>query len=77
VPKLGAEDYSRLLTIIARLDEALSPDETAEVLRELGLSSDSVTSAQIAPAHDRAQAQDFVAGVRAARLRQAVERLQP
>jgi hypothetical protein len=75
--KLEAEDYMNLLTIIARLDDVLEPQETAEVMRELGLSSDGATPTQIAAAHARAQAPGFADRVRSARARQALEDLRP
>lgn len=75
--RLEAADYNRLLAIIARLDEVLEPAETAMVMREAGLSSDSVISGQIAAAHAKTQAPDFTALLRTARVRQAVENLRP
>lgn len=75
VDKLGAQDYDRLLAIVARLDEVLGPTETAEVMNKLGLNADAATSAEIAAAYDRAQASDFVSQVRAAPVQQALERL--
>ncbi|NPV47717.1 MAG: hypothetical protein HPY69_12215 [Armatimonadetes bacterium] len=75
--KLEAADYSRLLAIITRLDEVLERSETAVVMRELGLSSDSATSGQIAAVYAKTQAPEFIAQLRTARVRQAVEGLRP
>jgi hypothetical protein len=77
VPKLGAGDYQRLLTVIARLDEVLAPEGTAQVVRELGLNGDHASSAQIAAVHGKASAPDFPSKLRAAQVAGVAGALRP
>lgn len=74
-PKLSADDYGKLLEIIARLDAGLWPEATAKVMAKAGLADDYVTSAQVQAAHARLLKADLAGLVETAAATAAVEAL--
>jgi hypothetical protein len=70
---LSAVDYGQLLVIIARLDAAVRPELTARIIKQSGLSRDTVAPLDIKMAADRLAKADLVGATDSAAVNAALQ----